>query len=45
MVGDLNPRTLVSTTTVSGNDCTGFLYGVLCTLLILMLVNILHLHV
>ena len=24
MVGDLDPRTLVSTTHVSGNDCAGF---------------------
>ena len=41
-VGDPDPRTLVSTTTVSGNDCVGFLYGVSCTLLALVLVNVLH---
>jgi len=44
-VGDLDPRTLVSTTAVSGNDCTEFLYGVLRTLLTLMLVNVLYLYV
>jgi len=43
--GDLDPHALVSMTTVSGNDCTGFLYGVLCPLLTLMLVNVLYLYV
>jgi len=43
--GDPAPRTLVSTTQVSGNGCAGFLYGVLCTLLTLILVNVLHLYI
>jgi len=45
MVDDPDPRVLVLMTTVSGNDCTGFLYGVLCTLLTLMLVNVLYLYI
>jgi len=45
MVDDPDPCVLVSTTAVSGNDCTGFLHGVLCTLLTLILVNVLYLYV